>query len=226
MVLILNCMKSGKLAESFNRAMLRPLDKIGKTADFIRVPKVDKLPDPSGYSHVLISGSEASVVDDNPWDAMLQTVILETMEQHIPLLGICYGHQFIARSIGGKQCVKRSETPEFGWANIDLKDNPLFEGIENPVSMVSHYDEVHDLPGGFNIIASTPGCDVHGFQFKALPVWGIQFHPEYNVEEANEIFDLLEEKDPPFRKFYSDEAFRDESQLTQNEQVLVNFFSF
>lgn len=226
MVLVLNCMKSGKLAESFDRAVLRPLDKIGKTADFVWVPKVDKLPDPSGYSHVLISGSEASVVENNPWDPMLQTIVLKTMEQRIPLLGICYGHQFIARSIGGKQCVKRSETPEFGWAEINLNGNPLFEGITAPVSMVSHYDAVHDLPGGFKIIASTPGCDVHGFQFKDLPVWGTQFHPEYNVEEAKEIFDLLEEKDPPFRTYYSDKAFPDESQLKQNEQVLVNFFSF
>ena len=229
MVLVLNCMKSDKLAESFDRAILRPLDKIGKTAEFLRVPKVEILPGPSEYSHVLISGSEASVMDDNAWDARLQTIILETMERRIPLLGICYGHQFIARSIGGKQCVKRARPPEFGWAKIGLKANPLFKGIEDPVSMVSHYDAVHNLPGGFKIIASTRACNVHGFQFKDLPVWGVQFHPEYNEEEANEIFDLLEKEDPPFRKHYVDEvdeAFGDESQIKQNEQILVNFFSF
>ena len=80
MVLVLNCMKSDKLAESFDRAILRPLEKIGKTAEFLRVPKVEILPGPSEYSHVLISGSEASVMDDNAWDARLQTIILETME--------------------------------------------------------------------------------------------------------------------------------------------------
>ena len=118
MVLILNCMKNGKLAESFDRALSRPIEKAGKKADFIRVPGAETLPDPTKYSHVIISGSEASVVDENPWDAKLQNAVFKTMENRIPLLGICYGHQFIARSIGGKGCVKKAEVPEFGWREI------------------------------------------------------------------------------------------------------------
>lgn len=226
MVLVLNCMKSGKLAVSFDRALSRSLEKAGKKADFVRVPKVETLPDPSGYTHVIVSGSEASVVDDNPWDAMLQEAVLKAMESRVPLFGICYGHQFIARSIGGKQCVKRAETPEFGWREIKLGDSPLFEGVEGPVCMVSHYDAVYNLPGGFKVIASTPACDVQGFQFKDLQVWGVQFHPEYNEEEAKEIFDLLTENDPSYVNYYSDEVFRGKGRLAQNERIFLNFFSF
>jgi GMP synthase-like glutamine amidotransferase len=226
MVLILNCMKNSKLAVSFDRALSRSLEKAGKKADFIRVSKGETLPDPSGYSHVIVSGSEASVVGDSPWDVELQKAVLIAMENRVPLLGICYGHQFIARSIGGKGCVKRAEMPEFGWREIKLEDSPLFEGIETPVCMVSHYDAVYNLPGGFKVIASTPTCEVQAFQFKELQVWGVQFHPEYNEEEAREIFDLLTENDPPFVNYYSDEVFRRKEQLAQNEKVFLNFFSF
>ncbi len=90
--------------------------------------------------------------------------------------------------------------------------------------MVSHYDEVNNLPENFKIIASTPGCPVHGFQYKNLPVWGVQFHPEYNIEEANEIFDLISEQDPLFSQYYSN-ALVEETQLNQNEQIIVNFLS-
>ena len=53
---------------------------------------------------------------------------------------------------------------------------------------------------------------------------GTQFHPEYNIEEANEIFDLISEQDPLFSQYYSN-ALVDEIQLNQNEQIIVNFLS-
>lgn len=224
MVLVLNYMKSDKLAESFNRAVTRSIRKAGKNADFLRIPKAGEISDLSRYSHVIISGAEASVVEDNPWDAVLEMIIHDTIEQKKFLLGICYGHQFIVRAIAGKQCVKKSEIPEIGWADIHISDNPIFEGITAPVCMVSHYDEVCNLTENFKIIASTPGCPVHGFQYKNLPVWGLQFHPEYNIEEANEIFDLILEEDPLSLNYYSN-ALVEETQLNQNEQIIVNFFS-
>lgn len=224
MVLVLNYMKSDKLAASFNRAVLRPIGKTGKHAGFLRIPGAGEVPDLSEYSHVIISGSEASVVEDNPWDAVLEMIIHDTIEQKKPLLGICYGHQFIVRTIAGRHCVKKSGIPEIGWADIRVSGNPLFEGITAPVCMVSHYDEVCNLTENFKIIASTPGCPVHGFQYKNRPVWGVQFHPEYNIEEANEIFDLVSEKDPLFLDYYSN-APVEETRLKQNEQVFINFFS-
>ncbi len=225
MVLVLNYLKSDKLAASFNRAVLRPIGKTGKHADFLRIPKAGEVSDLSKYSHVILSGSEASVVEDNPWDAVLEMIIHDAIEQKKPLLGICYGHQFIVRAIAGRHCVKKSEIPEIGWADIHISNSPIFEGITAPVCMVSHYDEVCNLNENFKIIASTPGCPVHGFQYKNLPVWGVQFHPEYNIEEANEIFDLIAEEDPLSLNYYSN-ALGEETQLDQNEQIIVNFFSF
>jgi GMP synthase (glutamine-hydrolysing) len=128
------------------------------------------------------------------------------------------------RATAGKQCVKKSEIPEIGWADIQVSENPIFEGITAPVCMVSHYDEVCNLTENFKIIASTPGCPVHGFQYKNLPVWGVQFHPEYNIEEANEIFELISKEDPLSSNYYYN-ALADEIQLNQNEQIIVNFLS-
>jgi GMP synthase (glutamine-hydrolysing) len=219
-------MKDDDLADSFDRALLRPLEKAGKEeTTFFRVPREKQIPDLSGYSHIIISGSESSAIDDNPWDDLLLKIVHAIMHRRKPLLGICYGHQFIARAVGGKHCVRRSEHPEFGWADIQLTEDPLFAGVTTPslLSMVSHYDEVYNLPGGFKILASNTCCAVHAFQFKDLPVWGIQFHPEYNIEEANEIFQLVSLSDPTFCKHAARDVLPDETQLRDNERIIRNF---
>jgi GMP synthase (glutamine-hydrolysing) len=89
--------------------------------------------------------------------------------------------------------------------------------------MVSHYDEVYNLPGGFKVLASSPCCAVHAFQFKDLPVWGIQFHPEYNINEANEIFELVSLSDPSFCKNAVNLDRPDNNQLQYNQRIITNF---
>lgn len=223
MILILNVMKDENLAVSFDRALDRALESSGKQVDYIRVSEHTAPPDISGYSHVILSGSEASVNESNPWDAVLAETVRETVQQGKPLLGICYGHQFLVGVLAGKQYVRRSATPEFGWAAVRLEDNPLFNGLSEPVFMVSHYDEVFDLPHDFRVIASSPYCRVHGFRYRDLPVWGVQFHPEYNIEEAEEIFQWIAKHDPTYIEHRSDEAYRGEAHLEQNQLIFKNF---
>jgi GMP synthase (glutamine-hydrolysing) len=224
MVLVLNCMLDDELAASFDRAISRPLEKSGKQAEFVRVPGRIDLPDVSGYTHVIISGSEASALDDMPWDELLQETVEQIIEQQKPLLGICYGHQFLARVQAGKESVGRTPVPEFGWTLIRLSANPLFAGIPDPVCMVSHYDAVQQLPDDFKIIAATSVCQIHGFQYKDLPVWGVQFHPEYNSAEANEIFDKLSARDPGFSSYLST-GLEQEARRKLNEQIFLNFLA-
>ena len=149
-------------------------------------------------------------------------IIDNIIDMKKPLLAICYGHQFLARAFLGKQSVKRTKTPEFGWVDIALTENPLFNGITTSVFMVSHYDEVFHLTDDFKIIASSLRCAVHAFQYKDLPVWGLQFHPEYNEEEADEIFDLIKKRDPLFSTYYFNDL-RNEMQIEQNERIFLNF---
>jgi GMP synthase-like glutamine amidotransferase len=222
MVLVLNCMKDDILAQSFDNAILRPLGQAGKKADFLWVPTAGEIPNLAKYSHFIISGSEASVLDDNLWEKLLKEISASIIHRKKPLLAICYGHQFLVRALLGKQFVRRTGTPEFGWVDITLTENPLFKGISASVFMVSHYDEVFNLTDDFKIIASTPRCAVHAFQYKDLPVWGLQFHPEYNEEEADEIFDLIKKRDPSFSTYFFNDL-RNKMQMEQNERIFFNF---
>jgi GMP synthase (glutamine-hydrolysing) len=107
-----------------------------------------------------------------------------------PILGICAGHQFMARYFGGD--AKPSKIPEFG--RIELKllvfDNPLFEKV--PITSIvweSHNDEVTVLPKSFIRLAESENCMIQAMCCKDKPFFGLQFHPEVeHTEYGEEIF--------------------------------------
>src|SRR5690606_29840526 len=96
-----------------------------------------------------------------------------------PLLGVCYGAQYIAREWGGD--VLPSSTREYGRAQLQRirEGNPLFRGL-TPGSQVwmSHGDTISSVPKGFELIASTDTVNVAAFQISGTNTYGIQFHPE------------------------------------------------
>lgn len=139
-----------------------------------------------------------------------------------PVLGICYGHQFLVRVLAGADHVRKAEKGEIGFTNIDIDDNELFEGIVDPVFSVAHYEEVFDLNEDFKIIARNKNCSVHAFQYKDLPIWGTQFHPEYNIENTKYNIDEYKEKDPNFEKYYIYDL-KDDDKVLQNGLIFKNF---
>jgi GMP synthase (glutamine-hydrolysing) len=174
---------------------------------------------------MIMSGSEASVVDDYPWERPLAKALRDFIQAKKPVLGICYSHQFIAKELLGRSRVRHSPTPEFGYRKIDFKANPLFAGIRKPlISAVTHFDEVLDLGDDFTVLASTPDCAVQAFQIKDLPVWGVQFHPEYGPGSIEEIFAAEEASYPDFQKRYFDDR-KGDSDLEQNQKIFFNFLS-
>ena len=96
----------------------------------------------------------------------------------VPILGICLGHQLIAKSFGGE--VSTSSTESYAQIEIDIiKDDVLFNVIKSPMKVwTSHKDEVKTLPNGFEIIANSPFCDVEAMKHREKEIYGIQFHPE------------------------------------------------
>ena len=109
----------------------------------------------------------------------------------VPILGICAGHQFMARHYGGD--AGEAPKPEFGAATISLVGDggPLFEGTpsEQPV-WESHNDEVTDTPPGFIADAQSESCKVQAMQNEDLNRFGLQFHPEVNdTEFGSNIFE-------------------------------------
>ncbi len=223
-ILVVNAMVDGGLAESFDRAIERPLLKAGVEFQLRNLASCDNLEDEAPFSHVIISGSEASVLEERDEDELLRRIVRHFVDRKKRVLGICYGHQFLAAALCGKHCCRKSATPEFGWATIRTIENPLFDEAKNPLCMLSHYDEVHNLDRRFTIIASTARCGIHGFQYLDLPVWGVQFHPEYNDVEAEEIFSLQKKQDPGVSEYLAENRqYPTAEDLLRNETIIVGF---
>lgn len=109
---------------------------------------------------------------------------------NFPILGICAGHQFIARFFGGK--VESSKIPEFGKIEITLlkEDRHLFAGVPNKsIVWESHNDEVVELPNDFEILGKSENCEIQAMRHNNKPIYGIQFHPEVkHTEYGEQIF--------------------------------------
>lgn len=94
----------------------------------------------------------------------------------VPVLGICYGMQVIARLMGGR--VDKAPVPEFGRTFISLGQHPLFKGLESELVWMNHNDAVAEAPKGFYGIAHTEHCLYAAFANDTLGLYGFQFHPE------------------------------------------------
>lgn len=113
-------------------------------------------------------------------------------ELDVPILGICAGHQFMAKHFGGDAAP--SAVPEFGKAVLTVSQpDVLFEGLPSTFEVwESHNDEVSALPKGFVALASSPNCRIQAMRSTERPLFGLQFHPE--VENTQFGYDI-------FRKF-------------------------
>tara|TARA_B100000575_G_C22784167_1_gene464496 strand:+ start:61 stop:651 length:591 start_codon:yes stop_codon:yes gene_type:complete len=115
----------------------------------------------------------------------------EYLSLEVPILGICAGHQFMARHYGGE--AGEAPKPEFGAATISLVGGggPLFQGTPTHQTVwESHNDEVTSTPSGFTVIAESKSCKVQAMQNEELDRFGLQFHPEVNdTEFGSNIFE-------------------------------------
>jgi GMP synthase (glutamine-hydrolysing) len=131
---------------------------------------------------IVLSGAPWSVYDKDapPADARV-------FELGLPVLGICYGLQFMVHTLGGK--VRPADKREYGHAEIDVvADSDLFRGLPKrmPVWM-SHGDEALELPPGFELTARSPHA-VAGIQNTAKKWYAVQFHPEvHHTRQGTEI---------------------------------------
>ena len=148
---------------------VRELDTFCEILPYNKFPKDD--PSVNG---VILSGSPYSVHDPEAFK-----VDLEQFVGRIPVLGICYGAQFISHTLGGK--VEKADSREYGRANLQTVDvtNPLFKGFE-PQSQVwmSHGDTITAIPEGFEVIGSTKDVKNAAFWCGDKRTWAVQFHPE------------------------------------------------
>ena len=161
----------------------RRVRELGVYCEIIPYNKYPK--NDSSIVGVILSGSPYSVNDADAFKMDLAEIWGK-----IPILGICYGAQFIASSKGGS--VASSNTREFGRCELTKRmENPLLKDLSSPTQVwMSHGDSITKLPEDFEVLASTEKVNVAAYWHKKLPVWGVQFHPE--VHHSLEGKKLLE----------------------------------
>jgi GMP synthase (glutamine-hydrolysing) len=125
---------------------------------------------PSG---LILSGGPASVYADDAYE-----IDHNIFDLDIPTLGICYGHQLLARMQGGK--VAQTGSAEYGKTELTVSDGSgLFAELPDTQDVwMSHGDAVVEAPPGFRVVASTAGSPVAAMEHRERRTYGVQFHPE------------------------------------------------
>ena len=140
----------------------------------------------AGVRGVILSGSPYSVNDKNAFNADLSDI-----RGKFPVLGICYGAQFLANTSGGK--VESADSREYGRANLSFVDNadPLLKDIESGSQVwMSHGDTITVLPSSFRITASTNDVKAAAYRIDGEQTWGVQFHPEvFHTADGTKLLD-------------------------------------
>ena len=152
---------------------VRELNVYSEIVPFNKVPKLE-----GTYKGIILSGSPFSVTDPGALHTDLKQLV-----GHLPVLGICYGAQYIAQTYGGK--VQRSEKREYGKAllNRRFKEDALLKDLALGTQVwMSHGDTIMAIPEQFELLAGTEDIDVAAFRSKEgafeQPVYCLQFHPE------------------------------------------------
>lgn len=220
-LLVYNIMEYSEKIRFFNKGIADILDDMELEADFYVFDGKEKLPAIEQYSHLIISGSEASAMDEAPWDNELSELIHAFVGQGKKILAICYGHQFLVKTLCGKDHVFKLPVPEYGYSTISLKPHKLFDGIDNPVVLELHHDAVKNLSPDFDIIAENETA-IQAYQYRGMDVYGVQFHPEFDREAAQYFFDEARKAVPALPLIFSAKPV-DNQKLKQNSLLIQNF---
>ena len=175
----------------------------------------------------LITGSKLSVYDAEDWIRKLETYVQLLNEQKKALLGVCFGHQLIAKALGGK-----SEKAPIGWTlgvqDYDFQDTfPWVQDQSQSVSLIhSHQDQVTKLPKQAELIASNPRVPIAMFKI-GDHVMSMQGHPEFTPEYAHAVATMR--KEVLGEEIYQKASYSLKNQIADNVEVAkwwVDFFRF
>lgn len=152
----------------------------------IRCFEGEHLPNPKDYDGYIISGSRHGVYDDLPWISVLQQFIQDCWDQEVKMVGICFGHQLLAHSLGGK-----AEKADIGWGfgihSTKITDKkPWMTDTEDLNGhlynlIVIHQDQVVEIPPNFKTIGENDFCP-NSMIVADSKMLGIQGHPEFSKE--------------------------------------------
>lgn len=137
------------------------------------------------WAGIVVMGSAASVCDPSEWRDRIAARIARALTgpDATPILGICYGHQLVAKVAGARVGPMTSDrVKETGIRTIAITGAcPLFDANRASYRIaVSHYDEAKSVPTGFRTVAAGTICAIHAIAHESRPVFGIQGHPEFS----------------------------------------------
>ena len=134
------------------------------------------------YSHIILSGSGADF--EGAWQARESSLIRWAHENDIPLLGVCYGHQMIVKTLYGAGCLGPMDKANYRWHRIrSERDDEIFGKAGCEYSVFSHHFwEVKEIPeSDVEVFASSSRCRISGIRIRNKKMWGLQCHFEIGV---------------------------------------------
>ncbi len=163
--------------------------------DVVSLIKGETLPDPSTLQAILITGSSAGVYDQLDWIAPLEDFVRAAYAKHVPMVGVCFGHQLMAQALGG--IARKSEK---GWGIgrhvYDVAPgNGIIDG-ERIAIAASHQDQVIEPPSGARTILSSPFAQHAGLLYGNGAAFSVQPHPEFDTGFAHACCELREGQAP------------------------------
>ena len=186
---------------------------------------------------VIITGSAASCCEIPGWVTPIMDLIRACGDRDVPVLGVCFGHQILARALLGRDAVRPAPEPELGWLEVSLTAadssgepalDPITAGLDREFRVfVSHREEVTPAASGsLRVLARSRQCQNHAFRVPGSPMWGVQFHAEMGIQEARRLVIDKAESHPEYA-LHPPEILaraRDTAQLFR--QIMGNFLPF
>ena len=142
----------------------------------------------------IITGSKFGVYEDFPWINKAKKLVIRLHDLGIPTVGICFGHQLIAQSLGGAVVKAEDKGRGLGVQTWEIKSNTKWMGDISSESFslnACHQDQVIKMPADSELLVSSEFCPIAGFQTGSM--LGIQGHPEFDTEYTHYLFDKHKE---------------------------------
>jgi GMP synthase (glutamine-hydrolysing) len=163
--------------------------RIHRTLRYLQIPS-ELVPNTTPLDDLISRDPEGLILGGGPSLERSGNCVEYIQKLEIPILGICLGHQLIAKAYGGEVATAEAES----YAQIELEildEDDIFRGLGPRMSVwASHKDEVKKLPDEFDVLATSSICEVEAMKHHDKPVYGIQFHPEvHHTRDGHRVFE-------------------------------------
>ena len=193
--------------KDFEDWIIEKLEDKNRDIYVLDVQENDELPILDKNDAVIITGSHSMVTHEELWSLEVEKWLPKLIEDEVPLLAICYGHQLLAKSLGGVSGYHENGL-EIGSVEINLEENAkndtIFSKLENSFKAHTiHYQTVIELPKNAIRLAFNSHDKNHAFRVGSC-AWGVQFHPEFDENIMNlYINEVAKKKDLDVEKLTS-----------------------